>query len=442
MSRHLHSRILGRGVNDNDPGVDQDAFLQGRYIQIALAANGALGSNFAVPLEGGPFGAYLPRPSANDIGSGTGDVIGKLAARSDRGKDGWTVGLPDVGNAGSGSDGDFFLPGATEEGWGVTHDPAGDGSFLGIWHNNRRDNRTDIPGTLSGYANNSESVSVDWDGIIPNGSASGLQVSQSFRVDDSGSDIHIDVTLTNTTGVDMTDLYFARNGDIDNNASLSGLYWNTLQVFKQFPGDDEAVVFGTQADGSYAELRTTDPEARVGYGGFSNRDAYAMYNMSGPNLYQSGVFDQDWSIWVAKYFPVIPAGESRSFSFSYGFIPKPPKVSLVHDNIGMSEDDPTAGFTGRPIHARLSEPAAQPVRLTLAYSGTANSSEYQLQPGTNATSAFEIIIPAGQIEGHVLIDTTSAEDDATLEGDEFIRGEYCRCHQCRSGARRARCRDI
>ena len=409
-------KILGRGVNSNDPGLDEDAFLQGRYIQIALASNGALGSQDAVPTAG-PFGIYFPRPLANDVGQ----ADGTLAARSDRGKDGWTVGLPLKDGVENGSDGDFFSPGAREEGFGITHDPAGDGSFLTHWANNRHKMRTDIPGTLSDYVNNSESVSVDWDGTIPNGSASGLEVNQSFRVDDSGSDVHIDVTLTNTTGADMTDLYFARNGDIDNNAALSGLYWNTLQVFKQFPGDDEAVVFGTQADGSYAELRTTDPEARVGYGGFSNRDAYAMYNMSGPNLYQSGVFDQDWSIWVAKYFPVIPAGESRGFSFSYGFIPKPPKVSLVHSGFGYYEDDQLIPFAGSPITARLSEPSALPVTVTLAYSGTASPSEYQLQTGTNAISTTEIVIPAGQTEGHVLFDTTPSEDDANLEGDEYVR---------------------
>ena len=67
-------KILGRGVNANDPGLDEDAFLQGRYIQIALASNGALGSQFAVPLEGGPFGAYLPRPLANDIGVADGTL--------------------------------------------------------------------------------------------------------------------------------------------------------------------------------------------------------------------------------------------------------------------------------------------------------------------------------------------------------------------------------
>ena len=406
-------KIQGRGVNANDPGLGADAFLQGRYVQFALAANGALGSNSPVPAEGGPFGAYYPRPDANS--TGTGD--GTLAARSDRGRDGWTVGLPDVG-VGGGSDGDFFLPGAREEGFCVTHDPAGDGSALTHWCNNRRDNRTDIPGQLEGTAHSQASSSVDWNGAIANGSASGLQVEQTFRVDDYGSGLAVDVTLTNTTGADINDLYFMRNGDIDNNAPLTGLYWNTLQVFKQFPFDNEAVVFGTQADGSYAELRSSDPDARVSYGGFSNRDSYAVYNNSGPNLFQSGVFDQDWSISIAKYFPVIPPGESRSFSFGYGFIPAPPRVSLVHSGHGLFENNQEHVPESRHFKVRLSEVAAGDVTVNLAFSGTASGSDYFLTPGTNGVSSSQVVIPAGQLEAEIRVDQT---DDVDVEGDEYIR---------------------
>ena len=382
-----------------------DVFLQGKYLEIGFAGNGAAGSAGVSPAAGGPFGAYHPRPNAGNTGAST----GQIGFRADRGQDGWNTGAP-TGGGGAGSDGDFFFPGTPEEGFCVAIDPNADGSSVTNYCNNRRDTLTDITGSFSGYAHTNGVSEVTWSGSITAGTANGLNVTQRYTVAEDDAFVTIEVTLENTTGADMTDVYYMRNVDPDNNVSRSGDFVTSNTIHKQRPINDAAHVYATQADDSYIELSSYDQDARVTHGGFSNRNAYDVWN--GVGLNTSGTVTADQAISLAKKFSSIPAGQSRTFTFVYRFAPATALVSLDAD---AAIDE--AGNRSAAITATLFQDITEDVTITLTYLGSAAASDYSVAPGANATSSTQIVIPAGQKTGSVVI---TGVQDALLEGDEIV----------------------
>ncbi len=234
-------------VTINTPGgspINGDAFLQGNYIQVGFGTDGSLGSDFGAP------GGY--------VSSGS-----QLGVEVDRNRDGWGT-----------YDGDFILPGSPEEGWGVTVNSTG--------YSNNNVIAQQIAGGLTNQQNTASSQSVDWAGGV-----GGLAINTVHTVGVNDLFIDIQVTLTNTTGSTLTDLYYYRNIDADNNYFANGLFDTTNTIVSQGnDGSGISLVTAIQADGSYVGLMGFGANSRVTYGGFANRDAAAIYN--GVGLNQSG----------------------------------------------------------------------------------------------------------------------------------------------------------
>lgn len=83
--------------------ISSEVFLQGDYVEVGIAKNGAFGTDNAAP------SGYHPRYAG-------GTQLGFVA---DIGKDGWSAGTPNYV-------GDYFLPGSPQEGW--------DMQVGGVWH--------------------------------------------------------------------------------------------------------------------------------------------------------------------------------------------------------------------------------------------------------------------------------------------------------------------
>ncbi|MEZ5341671.1 MAG: hypothetical protein R2706_09520 [Acidimicrobiales bacterium] len=231
--------------------VSGEAFLQGTFVEVGIAANGRAGSGNAAPA------GFHPRSSGN-----------RLGFRVDRGEDGWGVGV---------DDGDFFVPGAPFEGWGIQ---VGSTSYF----NNDVD--TQIPGSLSNLSTSGGSQAVTW-----SGTTSGIQVNQVYSVATSKSALNIDITYTNTSGATISDLYYFRGVDPDNNQTINGSYTTTQEIRS---ASGPAMVQATQPDGSFLLLNSLDSRAKVAYGATSSwlRSGFTIANLhsgaAADNIYTAG----------------------------------------------------------------------------------------------------------------------------------------------------------
>ena len=270
--------------------VGTSAFLRGNYVEIGLNANGAFGTeNDAAPATWHPRSEQAP---------------GEIGFVADPAGTAWTD-----------YHGDFFTPGSPEEGWAM--------DIGNTIYNNNRNGEFNMPGAIgapscvTNLCGNRDGARVSWTSSSPVGGV--VDVQQDYTILDGGVFILIDVYLTNVSKGDLTDVYFMRNVDPDNDVTRHGDYTTSNIILAQPDAtSDLAVVRATQdvtGIQSGISLVARDSRARVTFGGFSNRVPQDVWNGTG-GLSQSGSEFQDNAISIA--FKVdIPAGESVGFRFAY-----------------------------------------------------------------------------------------------------------------------------
>jgi gliding motility-associated-like protein len=166
-------------------------------------------------------------------------------------------------------DGDFFTPGSPENGFGL--------EIAGVnYSNNASGLLEQIPGSISSYNVEGDCIFVEWDGEVAN-----VEVHIVYRLITTELYYTTEVTLTNTGGADLTNVYYYRNLDPDNNVTIGGGYGtqNTI-VAQPTPACEKALVTATQTGpwDSYIGLGAIGEDFRVSYGGFANRDASNIWN--------------------------------------------------------------------------------------------------------------------------------------------------------------------
>jgi hypothetical protein len=270
-----------------------EGFLQGEFAEVGVRANGAFGSTSV------PSGFH-----ANPTNC--------LGFRVDREMDGWGT---------TTDDGDYFCPGSPFEGWQMK--VAGS---IG-----KNDNgQTGIAGGVSGIQDSGSSQCVSWISASP---YNGVSVSQRYCVPTAGQALHTDVTLTNTTGSAIENVYFGRGFDPDN-ATGSGAMTcagGTVST-SMFQSCNAVTGQGTEAQATarwgntaFIALQSFDARARVARqtGGFSSPDPADIWNAgntlasSGTYLGNVGEMYADAGIYVALNVPTLGAGSSTSFRISY-----------------------------------------------------------------------------------------------------------------------------
>jgi hypothetical protein len=269
------------------------AFLQGEFAEVGVRVNGAFGSTNV------PSGFHANPSNC-------------LGFRVDREMDGW---------GSTTDDGDYFCPGSPFEGWQVKV-----GSSLG-----RNDHgQTGVSGAVSDIQNSSSSQCVSWNSASP---YNGVSISQRYCVPTAGQALHTDVTLTNTTGSAVSDIYFGRGFDPDNatgngdmtcggSTITTGMFYSCNAVTGQ---GTEAQATSRWGNGSFIALQSFDARARVARqtGGFSSPDPADIWNAgntlatSGTYLGNVGELGADAGLYVALQVPTLGAGASTSFRISY-----------------------------------------------------------------------------------------------------------------------------
>lgn len=271
--------------------VGADQFMRTRHIEVGAAAGASYGTSVAPPAGWHPRG---------ESGPGIGFV-------ADPNRTNWTN-----------FHGDFFLPGSPEEAWGLSVDGA---HFM----NADRNGVVNIPGAFS-----STSVCADnicgvragarmvWEGEVAN-----IGIEQTYSIVTEGFYILMEVTLTNNSATPH-EVYYMRNVDPDNMVTLSTDYTTQNTIVSQGTGvaGMNAVVTATTPEPflSFLALGSADPDARVSYGGFSERAPSNAWNCTGYSCTVGDTVFEDIAIQLTVR-KTIPARGSVHFSYVYTLTP-------------------------------------------------------------------------------------------------------------------------
>lgn len=249
--------------------------------------------------------------------------------------------------------GDFFAPGAGYEVWGLRV-----GSSKPAWWNSDFGSPyIGIPGSFTSV--DSSAPSARWVATAP---YAGVQVRFDYSLPAYSWLINADVTLTNTTGSAINDIYFIRGVDPDNcrmgtvagacrNAPLPGTpVTNTYETFNTVisngPASGEAKVVATQTNGTYfsLQLKSTTAKAFQHQRGAAPADNFPYGDTENLASVYAGTDAQftstvgatvlgDQAMFVVEKIATLAAGESRTLPFKYvikeGAPTSPPKELTV-----------------------------------------------------------------------------------------------------------------
>ena len=324
------------------------AFLQGEFAEVGVRANGAFGSTSV------PSGFHANPPNC-------------LGFRVDREMDGWGA---------TTDDGDYFCPGSPFEGWQM--------KVAGSIGKNDH-GQTGIAGAVSDIQDSGSSQCVSWNSASP---YNGVSVSQRYCVPTAGQALHTDVTLTNTTGSAIENVFFGRGFDPDNATGSGAMTCAggtvSTSMFQSCNGvtgqGTEAQATARWGNNAFIALQSFDARARVARqaGGFSSPDPADIWNAgntlatSGTYLGNVGEMYADAGIYVALNVPTLGAGSSTSFRISYV----------------LSADGNNAPVLGSPVVSGIGQTSAT-VASTVNPKGFSTTAElvYSTDPdfGTSST---------------------------------------------------------
>ncbi len=283
--------------------VGNNTFLRGFFVEAGVDQYGTLGSDGPAPI------GYH---SAGEM----------LGAESDPQRDGWAT-----------YDGDFITPGSPLDEWGVRIDGT-------TYRNDSSAGSAGIAGSAAATVDNGMTQTVLW-----TGATAGLNVSQSFVI--GRNDLHMDiaVTLTNTTGAPMLDLYYYRHVDPDNNYDQNGSFETTNTIVSQ--GDVTGVSYASasQPDGSFMGLVGFGAESRVAHGNFGGIEpSDAWDGLNGHST--SGSALEDLGITLVYRIASLAAGASVTLDARYLFgSESAPYLDLDPDDSTGAGTDHASSFT-------------------------------------------------------------------------------------------------
>lgn len=277
------------------------AFLQGCYIELAISECGVYGSVEPVP-DTGPYGEY----HAN--------VFVGLGFVADHEEDGWGT------HTGAGQPnfcGDYFTPGTPEEGWAIQH-------VSDVWANHMVPCEgygdfvpADIEGEIVDYGELGGFKTATWEGEIDEDI--NVTVQQKTIFPDGALYFLTSVTLCNEGPDDITDLYYMRNVDPDQDQPNCGTFSTINTVVSQPPltGDTAFVQSIGASCGCYLGMGAIDSRARVSYGLFFTDDATPEDSWNGTGGYfNTGTQTNDIGNQIS--FKVdIPAGECTEIKYAH-----------------------------------------------------------------------------------------------------------------------------
>lgn len=299
ISAYSYGQISGTSV-----------FLQGQYVEVGINGCGVYGSHEEPPV--GPYGAYHVA-NANGLG---------YVADSEM--DGWDVHTdPDAPVF----CGDYFTPGSPEEGWAIQY---GDNVYenhstycSGYGEYAYLDSTGNIPGSNTFYSDSAGMLTAIWEGSLVDGDLD-LSVKQITTLADTALFFISTIEITNNGATDLTDLYYIRNVDPDQDLDHCGTFATYNSILSNTPASDTVIVTAIGSScGCYFGTTAVDPRARVSYGAFflspnTPFDAYHGLGDVMPYYLEGEDYWCDCSVQITYKFD-LPAGATTSLSYARMF---------------------------------------------------------------------------------------------------------------------------
>jgi len=306
--------------------VGDNVFLQGAFVEVGIAPNGGYGSTLPAPTGYHPYlGTGVTFTFFDPLAGVASTSANFLGFVADYGADGWTVGTPPFF-------GDFYLPGDPQEGWAIEINGRESDAYIPIYETIPT---TGFTGSLSGtnvsYSNTGGIIKGVWQGAVNAGTDSALSIRQTTTIDTTKLYFTVNVVLTNTGTVPLTNIYYLRTVDPDNDETrVPGEYTTINTITDQLPNPGNKVLVsatGVTYTNAYLGLGTKDCRAKCviynGAGlipGFSVDSIYnERENLVGEDyLYTQGTGDvSDVGIGLAFQIGTIAPGDSTALSYTY-----------------------------------------------------------------------------------------------------------------------------
>lgn len=276
--------------------VGPDAYIKGKHMEIAIRGLGGY-EGVDTTISPPPFGMHMRSDSTSTL---TGSMFGIVGNAQ---KDGWLS-----------YDGDFFTPGDPENGWGIQIGTTGGSTSLA---SNNCSFTQEINGVITNCTKVGSYFSVDWEGDCTTGTD--LHFKINYLMQDSALFYATSVSITNNTAAAISNLYYYKNMDPDNNEPIFGSFTTTNKIVSQpTPGNNIAHVSATQTGlwDSYIGLIGVGDNWRADYGGFSNRGAANLWYGIGFTQTVGAVNTSDEAISLAYRIQNLNPGETETFYFN------------------------------------------------------------------------------------------------------------------------------
>ncbi len=245
--------------------VGDNMYLQGRWLEIGLAPNGAMGATRNAPA------GYHPRPGTtlftvyDPLTCTSANPASALASVYDWGHDGWTVGTPTYM-------GDYTLPGSPWEGWAIQINSVTNFAYFTNYQSTAAVGcngytgsggavTTATTGAFTSYSSTGGALIGNWSGSSGSGA---LSIRKEYRVDTLGSNLVVTAVFKNTTAAALTGVYYMRSLDPDNSETWTGGSFSTNNTIDYQNDFYHRVLVSATGTGTAAATGT--PATKLGLG--------------------------------------------------------------------------------------------------------------------------------------------------------------------------------
>ncbi|MGZ4053741.1 MAG: T9SS type B sorting domain-containing protein, partial [Bacteroidia bacterium] len=224
------------------------------------------------------------------------------------------VANPQLNNwLGSAYDGDFFVPGSPENGWGFE---IGAATGTSTSHGNNCAGLQQINGAITNWSHTFNCYNADWEGDYTSGTD--LHFKIDYFLQQTDLYYTTTVSITNNTAATIPDMYYYRNVDPDNNESIGAGFTTTNTIMSE-PGAGcnlaHVKAIQTTPWTSYLGFAATGANWRADYGGFSNRGAADLWTGTGYTQTVGAVNTADEAISLAYRIQNLAPGATETFKF-------------------------------------------------------------------------------------------------------------------------------
>lgn len=344
----------------NSQIVSNNAFLQGKYVEVGVSQCGSFGSSVCAP------SGYHAR------GTGSNSQTCQLGFIANPAKDNWTNYV-----------GDYFLPGTPEEGWGISANGTN-------YNNNLICATNNISGSIINYTSNATQSSATWQGSV-----GGLSITSRTYIPVNSVYFITEVTVVNTSASTINNVYYMRNVDPDHGVltpGAGGSYNTNNSIVYQTPNTcSQALVSATTLVGNYyLGLGSIDSRARVAMGSFANRSAVDIWNA--PAVASSGLVSSgsrtsvDEAICISFNLGNLAPNQSTKFAYTYILDANQLSEALAATNINLSINN-VSYASGSSVDICSNSP----VPVTITNPGGFTSWSWSPSSGLNTTTGTSVI---------------------------------------------------